>query len=135
LTANRAHWPFQSGYFTSSAARAPPIVIIVSARVSAIPIVPVELRSNMISSLRVSDGLIDRGRRHVRASVNRIHGRRRARKGTPSERVARISLALDPGYAGLVLKSFGLIRYSLRPDHARLQFEKAVCCSERDPTP
>jgi hypothetical protein len=44
-------------------------------------------------------------------------------------------LALDPGYPGLVLKFFGLIRYPLRPDQARLQFEKTVCGSERDPTP
>src|SRR5580704_6325768 len=46
--ANRDHWPFQSGYFASSAACAPPTVI--SPEASAIAIATVQLRSTMMTS-------------------------------------------------------------------------------------
>jgi len=67
---NRSHWPFQSGYFASSAACATPTVTISAA---ASPNAPVEPRCNMIMLPALADHSADRHGRHVDAAVNRIH--------------------------------------------------------------
>src|SRR5260370_2574802 len=69
-----SHWPFQLGYFASSAARAPPIDSI-SATANAHA--PVELRYD-IKYPPPRCRLLDRNRRNIHATANRIHRRRGA---------------------------------------------------------
>src|SRR5712671_7908105 len=64
-----SHWPFQLGYFASSAARAPPIVSISAAA-----------NANALAELRydityppLRCRLLDRDRRNIHAAADRIH--------------------------------------------------------------
>src|SRR5258708_5155813 len=67
-----SHWPFQLGYFASSAAPAPPIV---STSAAANTNAAVELRYDMsIPPLRLSDRLVAIDA-NIHATMNRIHRR------------------------------------------------------------
>src|ERR1700722_11189347 len=77
-----SHWPFQLGYFASSAALAPAVIISAAASATTTAFAPVELRSNMkslLAFLRIA--LVGRDKRPTAATASRIHRRHGAGNG------------------------------------------------------